>query len=41
MPGVTLAARANRAFLRRAVRWLLAQGVRQFVDIGVRYPGGR
>jgi len=32
-------ARANRAFLGRAVRFLAAQGVRQFLDIGTGIPG--
>jgi len=30
--------RANRVFLVRAVRWLAAQGVRQFLDIGTGIP---
>lgn len=34
MPEVAAVARENRAFLRRAVRFLVAQGVRQFLDIG-------
>lgn len=33
-PDVYLAARANRAFLRRAVRFLAMQDVEQFLDIG-------
>jgi SAM-dependent methyltransferase len=37
-PGAGLVARANRAFLGRAVRWLSAQGVRQFLDIGSGIP---
>ncbi|WP_404819499.1 SAM-dependent methyltransferase [Streptomyces marincola] len=38
-PGVRVAARANRAFLHRAVRWLAAEaGIRQFVDIGTGVP---
>ncbi|MDT0444389.1 SAM-dependent methyltransferase [Streptomyces johnsoniae] len=38
-PGVRIAARANRAFLHRAVRWLAAEaGVRQFLDIGTGVP---
>ena len=37
-PGAALAARANRAFLGRAVRWLAKQGVRQFLDIGSGIP---
>jgi hypothetical protein len=31
-------AQANRAFLNRAVRYLLSQGVRQFIDIGAGIP---
>jgi hypothetical protein len=31
-------ARANRAYLHRAVRFLLSQGVRQFIDIGAGVP---
>jgi integrase len=30
----------NRAFLRRAVRYLSAAGVRQFIDVGVGLPSG-
>jgi hypothetical protein len=38
-PGIATAARANRAFLRRAVRFLVAEaGVRQFLDIGTGIP---
>jgi SAM-dependent methyltransferase len=37
-PGAGLVARANRAFLGRAVRWLSDQGVRQFLDIGSGIP---
>ncbi|HEY0532692.1 MAG TPA: SAM-dependent methyltransferase [Actinoplanes sp.] len=37
-PGAGLVARANRAFLGRAVRWLSARGVRQFLDIGSGIP---
>ena len=29
---------SNRSFLRRAVRWLSQQGIRQFVDIGSGIP---
>ena len=36
--GAALVARANRAFLGRAVRWLSARGVRQFLDIGSGIP---
>lgn len=38
MPEVPLRAQANRAFLRRAVRFLMASGVRQFLDIGSGIP---
>lgn len=37
-PDIALVARANRAFLRRAVRFLLAQGIDQFLDIGSGIP---
>lgn len=37
-PEFPLAMRANRAFLRRAVRYLLTQGVAQFFDIGSGIP---
>ncbi|WP_433263954.1 SAM-dependent methyltransferase [Actinosynnema sp. CS-041913] len=37
-PGMSGAARANRSFLRRAVRYLLAQGVDQFLDLGSGIP---
>ncbi|MET0424876.1 MAG: SAM-dependent methyltransferase [Actinoplanes sp.] len=37
-PEARLVARANRAFLGRAVRWLAANGVRQFLDIGSGIP---
>ncbi|HUN37017.1 MAG TPA: SAM-dependent methyltransferase [Trebonia sp.] len=39
MPSTVLAARANRAFLGRAVRYLAGQaGIRQFLDIGTGIP---
>jgi O-methyltransferase involved in polyketide biosynthesis len=38
MPEVRQLARENRAFLRRAVRYMVANGVRQFVDIGAGLP---
>jgi hypothetical protein len=38
MPGVAHVAHANRAFLGRLVRWLVAAGVRQFLDIGSGIP---
>jgi hypothetical protein len=37
-PGSTAIARANRAFVRRSVRWLMAAGIRQFLDIGSGIP---
>jgi SAM-dependent methyltransferase len=37
-PVVPLVARANRAFLRRAVRYLLNQGITQFLDLGSGVP---
>nr|CEL21846.1 hypothetical protein [Kibdelosporangium sp. MJ126-NF4] len=38
MPGLKQAARVNRAFLGRAVRFMVDQGVRQFLDIGSGIP---
>jgi len=38
LPGLREAAWANRALLHRVVRWLVAQGVRQFLDIGSGIP---
>jgi S-adenosyl methyltransferase len=39
MPQVPLVARANRAFLRRAVRFLAAEeGIGQFIDVGTGLP---
>ena len=37
-PGMVEVARENRAFLRRAVRFLLAAGVDQFLDLGSGVP---
>ncbi len=37
-PDVALVMRANRAFLRRAVQFLIAQGIDQFLDIGSGIP---
>jgi SAM-dependent methyltransferase len=37
-PDLPLIMRANRAFLRRAVTYLVGQGVRQFLDIGSGIP---
>ena len=37
-PETVLSVRANRAFLARAVRYLAAQGIRQFLDIGTGLP---
>jgi O-methyltransferase involved in polyketide biosynthesis len=38
IPDLPLIALANRAFLRRAVRFLIESGVRQFVDVGSGIP---
>ncbi|QFZ17818.1 hypothetical protein EKG83_10285 [Saccharothrix syringae] len=38
MPDARSAARVNRAFLGRAVRFMVDQGVRQFLDIGSGIP---
>jgi hypothetical protein len=38
MPTVRLAARENRMFLRRSVRFLAEQGITQFLDIGTGIP---
>ena len=38
VPGVERAARANRSFLGRAVRYLAGQGITQFLDIGSGLP---
>jgi hypothetical protein len=38
MPDVRQVARENRAFLRRAVRFMAGAGVRQFIDIGAGLP---
>jgi SAM-dependent methyltransferase len=38
MPDAAMAAQANRAFLHRAVRFLIGAGVRQFLDIGSGIP---
>jgi S-adenosyl methyltransferase len=38
IPGAKLNAHTNRAFVRRAVRWLLGQEIRQFLDIGSGIP---
>jgi SAM-dependent methyltransferase len=37
-PGMSGAARANRSFLRRAVRYMLSQGIDQFLDLGSGIP---
>jgi len=38
-PGIVASARGNRAFLRRAVRFLVTEaGIRQFLDIGTGIP---
>jgi S-adenosyl methyltransferase len=38
MPDVAVQAQANRAFLHRAVRYLVDAGVRQFLDVGSGIP---
>ncbi|HEX3782492.1 MAG TPA: SAM-dependent methyltransferase [Pseudonocardiaceae bacterium] len=38
MPGIVAAARANRAFQQRAVRYCLDAGLRQFLDLGSGIP---
>ena len=38
MPEIRLVLQHNRAFVRRAVRFLLRQGIRQFVDLGSGIP---
>jgi hypothetical protein len=38
VPGIRAAARLNRAFLARAVRFMIDHGVRQFLDIGSGIP---
>jgi SAM-dependent methyltransferase len=40
-PNIRAVARANRAFLNRAVRFLCGQGIRQFLDIGSGIPTER
>jgi len=37
-PGTRPAVYANRAFLGRAIRWLVSVGIRQFLDIGSGIP---
>jgi hypothetical protein len=38
IPGASLVAHANRAFLGRVVRWLVDAGITQFLDIGSGIP---
>jgi SAM-dependent methyltransferase len=38
LPDLPLIMQANRAFLRRSVRYLLDQGIRQFIDVGSGIP---
>src|SRR5690349_11691008 len=38
MPGSSLIAHANRAFLSRAVRFCVDAGIRQFLDVGSGIP---
>ncbi|WP_405654280.1 SAM-dependent methyltransferase [Streptomyces sp. RK9] len=37
-PRIPAVARANRAFMQRATRWLATAGIRQFLDIGTGIP---
>jgi S-adenosyl methyltransferase len=37
-PAMVHAARSNRAFLGRVVRWAVAQGIDQFLDLGSGVP---
>lgn len=39
MPRAIVNARANRAFLTRAARYLVVRGVRQFIELGAGLPG--
>jgi len=39
LPTALLAVKANRKFMRRAVRYMLSAGVRQFLDVGCGLPG--
>jgi S-adenosyl methyltransferase len=41
VPDVVLVAQANRAFLRRAVQFLIGTGIRQFLDVGSGVPTSR
>src|SRR4029453_2133680 len=38
LPDFRVMARANRAFLHRAVRFMVGEGIRQFLDIGSGIP---
>ncbi|MFA1539554.1 SAM-dependent methyltransferase [Actinomadura monticuli] len=38
LPGIAVSAKQDRAFLGRAVRFLISQGVRQFLDLGTGLP---
>ncbi|MFC4858116.1 SAM-dependent methyltransferase [Actinophytocola glycyrrhizae] len=38
VPGIRAAARLNRAFLARSVRFMMGEGIRQFLDIGSGIP---
>ena len=38
VPGAKLNAHANRAFVNRVVRWLVGQGIQQFLDVGSGVP---
>ncbi|ANW17045.1 SAM-dependent methyltransferase [Streptomyces clavuligerus] len=38
LPGLPKVAQARRAFMRRAVRWAIGEGITQFIDIGSGIP---
>ncbi|WP_433465050.1 SAM-dependent methyltransferase [Spirillospora sp. CA-128828] len=38
LPGIAVSAKQDRAFLGRAVRFLVSQGIRQFLDLGTGLP---
>ncbi|WP_243716038.1 SAM-dependent methyltransferase [Actinomadura darangshiensis] len=38
LPGIAASAKQDRAFLGRAVRFLVSQGIRQFLDLGAGLP---
>jgi SAM-dependent methyltransferase len=40
VPDIAVGARASRSYLRRAIRFLTDQGIRQFLDLGSGLPSG-